>query len=89
MGQVENRNSGSKMHIECISFKIFSLQKARQNDFYNGFKEVPWKVVLKRDLEDGHVHQLARMTDNKGRWTLDCKIMPTMPHIPSCRQAEI
>lgn len=77
----ETLKLGNVLLLECMSFNIFSLQKARQSDFYYGFKEVQGKTVLKRDVADNKVHQLALITKTAGRWTLDCKVLP--PPAPS------
>ena len=81
---------GNVLLLECIPFNIFSLQKARQNKFYYACDEVPGKVVLKRQVEDGAVHQLALITETEGRWTLDCKILRPLlpPPAAACRQPE-
>ena len=75
--------------IECMSFNIFSLQKCRDAEFWYVFKEVPGKVVLKREVTNGVVQQLALMTEIHGRMTLDCRILPSSYPPPSCRQAEV
>lgn len=63
----EKLTLGNVLLLEYMPFNIFILQKAHQNDFYYGFEEVSEKIVLKRDVEDGAVHQLALMTETAGR----------------------
>ena len=73
--------------IECISFNIFSLQKCREADFFYIFKELPGKVVLKQEIANGEIKQLALMTETpSGRMTLDCKILQPPFSKKSCRQ---
>lgn len=72
-----------------MQFNIFSLHKARENDFYYGFEKVPGIIVLKRDVDNGKVHQLALMTETKGRWTLDGKILLPPKQSLACRQPKV
>lgn len=82
----ETLKLGNVLLLECMSFNIFSLQRARKCEFYYACKELPGKIVLKRDVEDGQVHQLALFTETDGRWTLDCQVLlppsvtPASPH---------
>lgn len=80
---------GNVLLLDCMMFNIFSLQKARQNKFYYGFDDVPGKISLLRRVEDGVVYQLALMTEENGRWTLDCKVVQHRLPLPECRQPEV
>ena len=79
--------------IESMKFNIVSLQKLRATDFHYVFKEIPGKVVLKKELQNGDKEQVALFTETtSGHMTLDCKIptLLTLPDLlPSCRQAEV
>lgn len=80
---------GNVLLFECVDFNVFSLQKARHNHFYYGFDEIPGKIYLLRQVEDGPLHQIARMSEVRGRWILDARIMlPLSPLAISPLQVE-
>ena len=73
-----------------MSFNILSLQKLRAADFFYVFREIPGKVVLKKELPNGDLQKVALLTETTaGRMTLDCTILPLPVSTASCRQAEV
>ena len=67
--------------IESMSFNILSLQKLRAADFFYVFREIPGKVVLKKELPSGVLQQVALLTETSaGRMTVDYTILP----LPVC-----
>ena len=65
--------------IETMQFNIISLQKKRAPDMFYVFKEIPGKVVLKKELPNDSMVQIGLFTKTpSGRRTLDCKIL-TLP----------
>ena len=63
--------------IESMSFNILSLQKLRTADFFYDFREIPGKVVLKKELPNGDLQQVALLTKTTARrMTLDCLSLP-------------
>lgn len=76
--------------IECMSFNILSLQKLWAAGFIPVYNEILGKVIIKKQLQTGHLEQVALMTETLAdRLTLDCTILPSLPTLPSCRQAEV
>lgn len=42
----EKLSLGNVLLFRCMKFNFFSLQKAKQNNFYYGFEEVKGKISL-------------------------------------------
>ena len=49
--------------IESMSFNILSLQKLRAADFFYVFREIPGKIILKKELLNGDLQQVALLTE--------------------------
>ena len=59
--------------IESMKFNIISLQKLRADDFHCIFKELPRKVVLRKELPNGDTEQMLPFTETRaGRSLVSC-----------------
>ena len=66
----QNLRIDNVLLIETMAFNIISLRKFRAADMFYVFKDIPGKVVLKKELPDGKMAQIALFSETpSGRMT--------------------
>ena len=55
--------------VESMCFNILSIQKLRTVNYIPVFAEMPGKCIVKKRLPNGHLEQIALMTETRGRLT--------------------